>query len=335
MPESSEPVPGDPATMRDWLSPLLRCPRCDSRELASSRTGLTCAGCRVLFPVDDDLGDFLGDPHPAVAREIAAVASLDRHDPDKAGRLRSLLTDLDRGAIEPGDPRLAEFPSFYEFFAANRRTRRMLEALAPEPGSIAVEIGADHCLHSGALLDAGCRVVAVDITEHLRLAPRGGDPHLCRLRADMNRLPLADGVADLVWATACVHHSWSLEGTFREARRVLGPGGRFVLLSEPMPAWPRYLLFGFGTLFGREQRRLGINETLHRRPTWLAAARAAGFAARLEVPALERREIADRLARRGLPAWLAPWAERFERQLRVSIHMIAEAPLSPEAANSA
>src|SRR5262249_57845657 len=78
------------------------------------------------------------------------------------------------------------------------------------PGAFVVELGADHCWASGLFLDAGCRVLAVDITDHLRLAPRADHPELCRIQADMNALPLHDGCADVVWATAAAHHSWDL-----------------------------------------------------------------------------------------------------------------------------
>ena len=314
--------------MRDWLLPLLQCVRCASPGLELAGRALDCRSCGASFPIEGNAGDGIVDcldqPHPSVAKEIAAVASLDSHDSRKELLLRALLADLARGDAEPNDPRLTEFPSFREFFPANRRTREMLRNLHPKPGAIVVELGADHCLHSGALLDSGCRVVAVDITDHSRLAPRADVPKLCRIRADMNRLPLADATVDLVWATACVHHSWSLERTFNEAHRVLCEGGRFVLLSEPMPGWIRYLLSGFGSRFGREQRKLGINETLHQRSEWLATARNAGFLPRLYYPTLGDRELAERLEKRSLPGWLAPLLRRLGRHLQVSIHMVAE-----------
>ncbi|MDX1503219.1 MAG: class I SAM-dependent methyltransferase [Thermoanaerobaculia bacterium] len=304
--------------MRPWLLPLLRCVRCDADDVRTEGGGCACGACGARYPARDGVYDFLGDPHPAVEREIAAVASLDSHDPEVGLRIATLVRELDREEVAPGDPRLDEFPSFRESFATRRHTRQMLARRPPEPGCVAVELGADHCLATGPLLDAGCRVVAVDITDHLALAPRAGHERLARLRADMNRLPLAGGVADLVWATACVHHSWDLEQTFREARRVLRPRGRFVLLGEPMPAWPRYLAFGAGRRFGREQRELGINETLHPREAWMSAARRAGFEPRLVFP--------DSTARR-LPAPLrgsGPLARRLRALLQVSIHMVAE-----------
>ncbi len=270
-----------------------------------------------------------------MAREIEAVAALDGGPSgNRAGRneLAALIRGLDR-TVPGEDPRdhpelragLERFPSFAAFAHTRRRALAMLAELALAPGRTVVELGADHCLASSTLLDAGHRVVAIDITDHLKLAPRPEHPGLCRIKADMNRLPIAPGSIDVVWATACVHHSWSLERTFAEARRVLAPDGLFVLLSEPMPAWPRFLLFGLGRRFGAAERELGINETLHRRGRWLAAARGAGFAPKLRFPRLSETELARRLE--DVPGILRPLARALAGRgaplAQVSIHMIA------------
>ena len=286
--------------------------------------GLVCGGCRSTYPLREGVLDCLGESHPTVEREIAAVARLDGGSDADRRSVKALIGDLDDGSLDPDDPRLRDHPGFAQYERAHGRVREMLARRAPAPGAVVIELGADHCLHSSAFLEAGCRVVAVDITDHLHLAPRAGDPALARVRADMNRLPLGDGTADLVWATACAHHSWSLERTFEEARRVLSPDGAFVLVNEPMPAWPRYLAFGLGRRFGRRERALGINETLHRRGRWLDVARKAGFAPRLVVPHLSPAELAAALRRRRLPAALATWIAPVAEALQVSIHMVAE-----------
>jgi SAM-dependent methyltransferase len=136
----------------------------------------------------------------------------------------------------------------------------------------------------------------------------------------MNRVPLADQVADLVWSTAAAHHSWDLERTFREAARILRPGGRLAFTCEPMPAWPRYL---FGRDFGRAERALGINETWIRRATWLRLARRAGLTPAIRLPALSAAAIRERLAERGWPPALARWTLPVLPLLQVSVHLVA------------
>jgi len=51
--------------------------------------------------------------------------------------------------------------------------------------------------------------------------------------ADAERVPYADNSFDLVIGHAVLHHIPDVEQTFREALRVLKPGGRFVFCGEP------------------------------------------------------------------------------------------------------
>ncbi|HVS62674.1 MAG TPA: class I SAM-dependent methyltransferase [Thermoanaerobaculia bacterium] len=292
-----------------WLLERLRCPRCDRPSLRPDEGDLAC-DCGGRYRVDRGVVDCLdperlevrGGVHRAVLDERAAVASIDRGEV----------------SIEEGDAAAARQRHL-------RRTRSALEEVLPrlEPldGAVAVELGADDCWASPLLLERGCRVVAVDITEHLQLAASDllEHPDHARLRADMNRLPILDGGVDLVVAIAAAHHSWSLAQTFSEAHRVLRPGGRIALCCEPLPSWLRFLL---GRRSGDAERRLGINEGWIRRGRWLRLGRRAGFEVELSFPSLDREAIRERLAERRLPTLLAPTARAALRILQVSGHVL-------------
>jgi SAM-dependent methyltransferase len=305
--------------MRDWVVPLLRCLEC-ARSLERGPQALACPGCGTLYPIVNDLTDFLPRPNPIVVRERAAVAALDGGAANLSGRLRELLQQLDK---DPGALAEADFAVFPCLRNAAVSSGQLREVLAQHPlprGATVLELGADHCWASNLLLDAGCRVIATDITDHLRLATRSADPRLCRILADMNAVPLADDTVDVVWATAAAHHSWDLRRTFREAHRVLKPGGRLYFCCEPMASWARYFL---GRDFGHEEKVLGINETWIPRSKWLRLCATSGFQPRLAFPSLDRAAIEERLARRRLPRSLVALVRPFLKALQVSIHLVA------------
>ncbi len=139
----------------------------------------------------------------------------------------------------------------------------------------------------------------------------------------MNRVPVLDQSVDVVWATTCVHHSSSLTATFDEMVRVLAPAGSVYLCLEPMPSLARWLL-GFG--FGREERRLGINETWIPRSRWLSECRRVGLEPELVFPRLGRDRLVQRLRKRRLPTALAGLLRPWLRWLQVSIHLVATKP---------
>jgi SAM-dependent methyltransferase len=58
-------------------------------------------------------------------------------------------------------------------------------------------------------------------------------PLFPRVQADLNRLPFASSVFDLVIFNASFHYSENYQSTFAEALRCTGPGGRIVIADTP------------------------------------------------------------------------------------------------------
>ncbi|MBB1253390.1 class I SAM-dependent methyltransferase [Streptomyces alkaliterrae] len=104
-------------------------------------------------------------------------------------------------------------------------------------GRRVLEIGAGAAQCSRWLAARGARPVAVDVSHRqLQHARRIGTEGVALLQADAGRLPLADASFDLACsAYGAVPFVADAERVFREVRRVLRPGGRWVFsLTHPI-----------------------------------------------------------------------------------------------------
>jgi len=305
--------------MRGWALPLLRCLECSATTLESRPADIHCSRCGATYARAGDVVDFLHEPHATIVREREAVHQIDREAGAPPDWMRAVLGRLNRGELTSED--LASSAHVRAIAESRVQVVELLTQEPLRPGSVVLEIGADVGWASSVLLNAGCRVIATDITDHLLLAPDGSSADLCRLYADMNRVPLADSTVDVVFAASCVHHSWDLALTFREMARVLKPGGVVYLCGEPLPSLPRYAVGGG---FGRKERELGINETWTRRGVWLQLCREAGLEPRIVFPNLSDRQLRDRLRKRRLPGFLGSLLRPAMSMLQVSVHLRAD-----------
>ena len=98
---------------------------------------------------------------------------------------------------------------------------------APRPGAVLVDLGCGAGLLAPHAARLGYRHLGVDLVAgSLRLAAEHG---VHPVRGDVQRLPLADAVADAVSAGEIFEHVPDLAATVAEACRVLRPGGTLVL----------------------------------------------------------------------------------------------------------
>jgi SAM-dependent methyltransferase len=113
--------------------------------------------------------------------------------------------------------------------------RRVVPGLPNE--AVVIDVGAGVGWLSNRLAEVGHSAHAVDLTvdPHDGL---GAARHFLhdfeRYQAEMDDLPFADGVADMVVFNAALHYSTDYGRTFTEALRVLKPEGRIVVLETPL-----------------------------------------------------------------------------------------------------
>ncbi len=128
----------------------------------------------------------------------------------------------------------------------------VIDLVDPQPGERVLDIGAGMGPATALAAQRGASVVAVEPTPYLRV--------ICQLRRVLERsssavdvvdgaaesLPVTDGSIDAIWATNTMHHWTSADLAVAEIRRVLAPGGRFILVDESFndPSHPDHEKFG-------------------------------------------------------------------------------------------
>ena len=275
--------------MREALLDLVRCPRC-GRDRAlrlearvhgdfEVREGeLRCSGCGLERPVREGIADLLYRPPEFVVREaaglhrFAAVMRADGWDREFIRR----LPDVD-------------IPYWY---GQGRAMRRVLDTVAFRRGERLLDVGANTCWASNIFARLGLDVVALDIADAelqgLRTADyflEGGEAFFERVLSPMFDPALADSSFDYVFCCQVLHHNDArgLRRTMREMHRVLRPGGRLLVVNEPL-RFPLRLKLDHAA----EVAELEGYEHVYFLHQYLLAARSAGFRVSLPDLALAR-----------------------------------------------
>ena len=133
-------------------------------------------------------------------------------------------------------------------FGLDRRwRRRSVRLLDLPPGSLVADLACGTGDFCGELQTAGHRAVGADVSAGMLRHARTSAP---LVRADVLRLPLADGSLDGVVCGFALRNLASLESFAAEAARAVRPGGRIALLEVTEPGC-RVLRWGHRLYFGR------------------------------------------------------------------------------------
>jgi len=179
-----------------------------------------------------------------------------------------------------------------------------LVALAALSGSEVVLDAGCGAGHTAAALAPGARqVIALDLSERMlavtvQLAADRGLTNLATRQGDVEALPFDDGIFDLVVSRYSAHHWPHPQAALGEIRRVLKPGGRFLL--DDIVSVDDFVVDTH--LQAMELLRDPSHVRDHSPAQWLAMLRAAGFAAEVDFNFPCRLNFADWAQRMAMPA---------------------------------
>jgi demethylmenaquinone methyltransferase/2-methoxy-6-polyprenyl-1,4-benzoquinol methylase len=127
-------------------------------------------------------------------------------------------------------------------FGQDARWRNHVVRLAsPQPGTLALDVGAGTGRIAQGLARKGAHAVAVDFTPGMMLQGRaegvGRNEQVYFAGADALNLPFPDSTFSCVTTGFMMRNVVHMEAAFREMRRVLEPGGRLVCLEVGRPRW--------------------------------------------------------------------------------------------------
>lgn len=217
--------------MKKVLSSILRCPTCKSPLEEKEGGRFYCSGCDFTYVSLEGLLSLLPENMADIKKQEY------EHYTEK---LDYYLQMHNTWCKSP----------FYKHYHGE-----FLEDLRRLPaGSLILELGCGLGNDGLELLRSGYNVVETDIapgelSEAKKMHDREGFSGDCaHILSDAENLPFKDGSFDAVFMVAALHHLPNPEAALREVKRVLRPGGVFVVGTEPN-TWQHKTIYPVGNFF--------------------------------------------------------------------------------------
>ncbi len=224
------------------------CPACRGPLEEAAPGRLRCAACALDFRRRDGIWRFLTARDAAGSDRFLADYRRLRRDEgwgaDNPAYYRALpLRDVTGRHADVWRIRAASYELLRRRLLAGGRRRRI------------ADLGAGNGWLSWRLAAAGHAVAAVDLSDDPRDGLGAAEAYsagtdFLRLQASFDRVPLGDGGLDLAIWNGAFHYSGDPRRTLAEARRLLRPGGRAVIMDSPV-----YRLKASGERMVRQRQR--------------------------------------------------------------------------------
>jgi len=276
--------------MKEDLLDILMCPACNSsplhmemiedRSFEIDRGAIFCRSCKVFYKIENGIVNFLNDPGERVRREINAMDE-DEYVSDRCGnryrindetiqRFKDQFLSLPEG---DGTGLFKRGGSFQTIKEGSHRFYSSFRGLNLTGNERVLEVGACFSYASFEFARAGCKVVALDISNYLKVARLFAErSYFNRVFSDMHDMPFREDTFDIVFGSAVLHHTKDLKKAFSEIQRVLKPGGRLLLINESA----RGVFEKVHGVFEKMARK-GFGDTSYTLTEWFKGARKGGF----------------------------------------------------------
>lgn len=225
--------------MKKELTELLMCPVCKEQDLSirNAKTSrfeeilegyLFCGSCGREYPIKSGILDLL------LNKELQAEYDPDsrrERNSEKEGYLNFGLTKKD----------IANRKNLDQKWVSNSTTdfNQVFNSLRLTGSEVILEIGAGTCWAIQQFARIGCKCIAMDLIEYNKLEV--GDYwfdnknlYFERLLADMNATNFRDNTFDIVYYLSTLMYSTDIPNTLHEIARILKPGGKMMLIDEPI-----------------------------------------------------------------------------------------------------
>ena len=282
----------------------------DEREVREGT--LRCTRCERSFVVDEGIADLLHEPPEFVIEEGAGLERF-------AEVMRAHGWDRDK---------IRKLPDIEDGYWYGQRVSfdQVVRIVDPQPKQLLLDVGSNTCWASNIFAERGLEVIALDITrtemQGLRTAEYfidSGEVYFDRLLSNMADPAIASESMDYVFCCEVLHHNdlQAMRRTFREIHRILRPGGKLLVLNEPM-RFPLNLKRDHAA----EVAQFDGNEHVHFFHQYFLGARRAGFSVRVlaapYLPFFDDQSAARPLdlPLRRLPSWALRYFARRVRAVR-------------------
>lgn len=231
------------------------CPDCRSAIAGTTEQTMYCSTCHQQYADSDGVWRFLTEPRQtAFGQFMSEYRIVRKHEGwgrDDCEYYRALPR------VPPDDPQRTIWSVRARTFRALiERVFDPMERVQLGPRKI-LDVGAGNCWLAYRLAERGNHVAAVDLSldrtdglgAHAYYATKSRTVTL--VQAEFDRLPFADGEADIVVFNGSLHYSTDYGKTLREAVRVLRPDGSVAIVDSPVY---RLAISGLRMVREREER---------------------------------------------------------------------------------